>query len=161
MLLHGLSMLYKVNSNTIRRLFSELPSATTIVRHAELRLQLIHWSLNYQGVEMEYQWVSCRGSGTNVECPSLHCVWYRNAEKKIFIQMKYIWFYYVYMLIVNSLYLLKYKWHIISKRWIRLQEKIHIHDWLYFEYMVTKNMEICDLNSYTHDLSNILFKYIE
>ena len=22
----------------------------------------------------------------------------------------------------------------------------HIHDWVYFEYKVTKNMEICDLN---------------
>ena len=27
--------------------------------------------------------------------------------------------------------------------------------------MVTRNMEICDLNSYPHDLINILFKKIE
>ena len=42
-----------------------------------------------------------------------------------------------------------------------LQDKNHIHNWVYFEYTVTKNMEICDLNSYTHDLINILFKLIE
>ena len=28
----------------------------------------------------------------------------------------YIWFYNVYILIVNHLYMLKYKWHKISKR---------------------------------------------
>ena len=30
-----------------------------------------------------------------------------------------------------------------------------MHDWIYFEYMVMKNMKICDLNSSTHDLINI------
>ena len=49
-------------------------------------------------------------------------------------------------------------WHIISKRWVCLQDKIHIHEWVYYEYKVTKNIYICDLNSYTHDLSNIIFK---
>ena len=52
--------------------------------------------------------------------------------------MKYIWFH-----DLNSLYILKYK-YIISKRWVCLQNKIHIHDWVYFEYTVKKNMEICD-----------------
>ena len=33
-----------------------------------------------------------------------------------------------------------------------------MHDWVYFEYTGTKNLEICDLDSYTHDLINILFK---
>ena len=47
----GLSMLYKVNSNSNHCLFSELPSASTRVRHPELRPQLIYWSLKYQGVE--------------------------------------------------------------------------------------------------------------
>ena len=47
----GLSMLYKDNSNSNHSLFSELPSAYTWVRHSELRPQLIHWSLKYQGVE--------------------------------------------------------------------------------------------------------------
>ena len=36
--------------------------------------------------------------------------------------------------------------------------KIHIHDWAYFDYTVTKNMEICDLNSYTHTFISLLFK---
>ena len=61
-------------------------------------------------------------------------------------------------LLLNSLYLLKYKWYIISKRWVCLQEKIHIHDWVYFEHSVTKNIEICDLESYTYDLIYIFFK---
>ena len=47
----GLCMLYKVNSNSTHCLFTELPSASTRVRHTELRPQLIHWSLKYQGVE--------------------------------------------------------------------------------------------------------------
>ena len=58
-------------------------------------------------------------------------------------------------------YLLKYKWYIISKRCVCLQDKIHIHDWVYFEHTVTKNMEICDLKSYTNDLIYILFKLIK
>ena len=47
----GLSMLYKVNLNSNRCLFSELPSASTRVRHSELRPRIIHWGLKYQGVE--------------------------------------------------------------------------------------------------------------
>ena len=39
-----------------------------------------------------------------------------------------------------------------------LHDKIHIPDWVNFEHTVTKNMEIGDLKSYTHDLINILFK---
>ena len=38
---------------------------------------------------------------------------------------------------------------------------MHDHDWLYFENPVRRNMEICDLNSYAHDLINILLKLIE
>ena len=38
-----------------------------------------------------------------------------------------------------------------------LQDKIHIHDWVYFDNTVTKNVEICYLNSYTHTFINILF----
>ena len=37
-------------------------------------------------------------------------------------------------------------WHILSKGWVYLQDKIHMHDWVYFEYTVIKNKEICDLN---------------
>ena len=37
-----------------------------------------------------------------------------------------------------------------------LHDKIHIHDWVNFDHTVTKNMEIGDLKSYTHDLINIL-----
>ena len=33
-----------------------------------------------------------------------------------------------------------------------------MHDWVYFEYTVLKNMEICNLNSSTHDLNNISSK---
>ena len=33
-----------------------------------------------------------------------------------------------------------------------------MHDIVYFEYAVTKNMEICDLNSYTRTYIYILFK---
>ena len=51
--------------------------------------------------------------------------------------------------------MLKYRLHIISKRLACLQDKIHIHAWFYFENMVTRNMEICDLNSYSHYLMNI------
>ena len=46
----GLSMPYKVNSNFNHCLFTELPSASARVRQPELRLQLMHWSLKYQGV---------------------------------------------------------------------------------------------------------------
>ena len=46
----GLSILYKVNSNSNHSLFNELPSASTRVRQTELRPQLVHWSLKYQGV---------------------------------------------------------------------------------------------------------------
>ena len=42
-----------------------------------------------------------------------------------------------------------------------MQDKIHRHDWFNFENTVTSNMEICDFNSYTHHLINILFKQIE
>ena len=52
----------------------------------------------------------------------------------------------------------KYRLHIISKMGVCLQDKIHIHDWVYFEYKATKNMEICDLNSCTHDLINVSLK---
>ena len=45
------STLYKVNSNSNHCLFSDLRSASTRVRHTELRPQLINWSLKYQGVE--------------------------------------------------------------------------------------------------------------
>ena len=38
-----------------------------------------------------------------------------------------------------------------------LHDKIHIHDWVNFEHTVTKNMEIRDLKSFTHDLISILF----
>ena len=37
--------------------------------------------------------------------------------------------------------LTKIKWHNISKRWVCLQDTIHIYDWVYFEYTVTKNEE--------------------
>ena len=46
-----LSILYKVNSNYNYSLSSELSSAAARVRYTELWLQLIHWSLKYQGVE--------------------------------------------------------------------------------------------------------------
>ena len=36
-----------------------------------------------------------------------------------------------------------------------LHDKIHIHDWVNFDHAVTKNMEIGDLKSYTHDLIKI------
>ena len=35
-----------------------------------------------------------------------------------------------------------------------LNEKIQVHDWANFDHTVTKNMEIGDLKSYTHDLIN-------
>ena len=47
-----LSMSYTVNSNSNDCLSSELPSASTIAFDvSELRLQLIHSSLKYQGIE--------------------------------------------------------------------------------------------------------------
>ena len=49
--LAGLSILYKVNANSNRCLFSELPSTSTRVRHPGLRPQLIHWNLKCQRVE--------------------------------------------------------------------------------------------------------------
>ena len=47
----GLCMLYKVNSNSNHCLFNKLPSASSKVRHTELRPQLIHSNLKYQRVE--------------------------------------------------------------------------------------------------------------
>ena len=47
----GLSMFYIVNLNFNPCLFSELSSASTTRVRSELRPQLIHWSLKYQGVE--------------------------------------------------------------------------------------------------------------
>ena len=55
-----LSMLYKVNANSNHCLFNELSSDSTRVRHTELRPQLIHWNLKYQGEETpNLQGVSC------------------------------------------------------------------------------------------------------
>ena len=73
-LVAGLSTLYKVNSNSNHCLFIELPSASTRVRP-----QLIHWSVQYQGVQrLNLICLFCR---LRFECewPSLHCVWHRNA----------------------------------------------------------------------------------
>ena len=54
----GLSMLSKVNSNSNHCLFSVLLLEFDI---SELRPQLIHWSLKYQGVERpKLQGLSCR-----------------------------------------------------------------------------------------------------
>ena len=50
-LVAGLSILYKVNSNSKHSLFSQLQSASTRVRPTALRPQLIHLNLKYQGVE--------------------------------------------------------------------------------------------------------------
>ena len=51
----GLSMLYKVNSNSNHCLFTEIPSASTRVRHTR-----IHFSLKYQCVERpNLQGLSC------------------------------------------------------------------------------------------------------
>ena len=47
---------------------------------------------------------------------------------------------------------------IYSSITVCMQDKIHIHDWAYFQHTATKNMDICDLKSYTHDLINTLFK---
>ena len=45
----------------------------------ELRPQLVHWSLKYQGLgRPNLQGVSCR-PGSNVKWPSLHCVWHWNS----------------------------------------------------------------------------------
>ena len=54
-------MLYKVNSNSNHCLFSELPLASREFHIPELWLQLVHWSLKYQGgVECpNFQGVSC------------------------------------------------------------------------------------------------------
>ena len=90
----------------------------------------------------------------------IYMVW--TWEIHILIQLlKYISFYNVYILIVKPFIRTKIKLLIISKRWACLQDKIYIHDWFYFENTVTRNMEICGLNSYPHDLINILFKKIE
>ena len=62
-----------------------------------------------------------------------------------------------YLLLNNNLCLLKYKWHIISKRWVCLQDKFHLHDWVYFQYTVTKNMEIYDLICVDH--TNLLIDF--
>ena len=54
----NLSMLYKVNSYSNHRLFSELPSAYTRFRHT--RAQLIDWTLKFKRVEQpNLQGVSC------------------------------------------------------------------------------------------------------
>ena len=44
-------MLLKVNSKSHHCLFGDLPSDSNRVQHTELRQQLIHFSLKYQGVE--------------------------------------------------------------------------------------------------------------
>ena len=63
------SMLDKDNANSEHCLFSELPSVTNRVRHTELRPQLIHCSLKFQGVErLNLQGVSCR---PRFECSNL------------------------------------------------------------------------------------------
>ena len=57
----GFIMLYKVNWNSNHSLYSELPSASTRIRHTELLPQIIHWCLKYQGVECtNLQGVCCR-----------------------------------------------------------------------------------------------------
>ena len=46
-----LNRFYKVNSNSNHCLFSELPSASTRVRHTRAAAAASRWSLKYQGVE--------------------------------------------------------------------------------------------------------------
>ena len=63
------------------------------------------------------------------------------------VQWQYVW--------KTSHYLIKYKWHIISKRWVCLHDKIQIDDWVNFEHTVTKNIEIGDLKlTYFSNRSN-------
>ena len=66
--------------------------------------------------------------------------------------MKYICYYNVYIptVIVKSFMPTKIlvAHHFDKVRMFTWQ--IYIHDWVYLDYMVTENMEICDLNSYTH-----------
>ena len=59
------------------------------------------------------------------------------------VRLQYVWK-------TKFTYLLKYKWYIISERWVCLHDKIHIYDWVNFERTVTKNMEIGDLKSPKH-----------
>ena len=58
----GLCMLHKVNSNSNRCLFCELPSASSIVRYTRATAaDHLNLSLKYQGVELpNLQGVSCR-----------------------------------------------------------------------------------------------------
>ena len=56
-----LYMLYNLNSNSNDYFFSELPSASTRVRHVRAARQLIHCGSKYQGVERpNLQGLSCR-----------------------------------------------------------------------------------------------------
>ena len=57
-------------------------------------------------------------------------------------------------LLLNNLYLLKYRWHIISKRGVCLQHKINLHDWVYLEYTVTKS------SSFTHELAYLRMSWL-
>ena len=78
----GISMLYNVNSNSNHFLFSELPSAPILEFDiSELRPQLIHGSLKYQGVGRPD--LLCLSYRLRFECackwPSQHCVSHQNA----------------------------------------------------------------------------------
>ena len=63
----GLSILNKDNSNSNYYLLSELPSASTRVRHFELQPQLIHWNFKHHGVERPNSQGVPAGPGSNEE----------------------------------------------------------------------------------------------
>ena len=84
----------------------------------------------------------------------------RDTYTNSIIKVHYIWFYTVY-----KLYILIVKSFIHTKTYVEHHfEKVSLfteensHTRLVLQNTVTRNMEICDLNSYTHDLINILSK---
>ena len=76
----GLSMLYKVNSSSNHCLFSERPPASTRVRHSRAASAAHPVEFEVSRCRTSrYSQVFPSGSGSNVEWPSLHRVWDRNA----------------------------------------------------------------------------------
>ena len=68
----GLVCCTRLIANCNHCLFSELQFASIRVRHLELRPQLIHWSLKYQGVEWSnLQVVFCARFECVMTCPTL------------------------------------------------------------------------------------------
>ena len=91
--------------------------------------------------------MQCRERCTSIEsmqCREGYAKKKRKKRKNLYSNEVHWVSHCVHILIVNNFYMLKYNLAHHYKKvsmLLCLQDKIHIHDWVYFEYAVRKNEE--------------------